>query len=229
MCVNQKFPPFEFARPERAQYGCFISAVTRMALKRPAGILMAFVCVSHGGSNISLRPEGSTGTLFFMKTTRTGRMLRPLIRLILKNVCDLYFCVQLRSLDLKAGTFTLNPFGTFYTSILERALLIFLENGATAASRLITRFFFFIFFVFVFFVVVVVFFFFVFVSFVFFCGLWKQLFSWLCLVLSRKDAFVMESNQVLKTDWKKCHLVDVGKTDEPHQFETDRCDCCARS
>lgn len=82
---------------------------------------------------------------------------------------------------MKAGTFTLNPFGTFYTSILERALLIFLENGATAASRLITRFFFFIFFVFVFFVVVVVFlfvffffvvfYFFVFVSFVFFCGL----------------------------------------------------------
>lgn len=133
MCVNQKSPPFEFARPERAAYGCFISAVTHTAMKRPAGILTAFVCVSHGGSNISLRPEGSTGTLFFMKTTRTGRMLRSSIRLILKNVC-----VQPRSLDLKAVTFTLNAFGTFYTSILERALLIFLENGATVASRLIT-------------------------------------------------------------------------------------------
>lgn len=181
-CLNQKSPPFEFARPERVPYGCFISAVTRTAMKRPAGILTAFVCVSHGGSNISLRPEGSTGTLFFTKTTRTGRMPRPSIRLILKNVCDSYFCVQPRSLDLKAGTFTLNPFGNILHIHLGKSPSYF--SGKWSHSRIQANHSGVVFFFFVFFVVVVLFVFFAifyffaifsfvffFVVFFFFCGL----------------------------------------------------------
>lgn len=39
---------------------------SRQAFKWP-------LCFGRGGSNISVQPEGSTGSLFFMKTTRTQR------------------------------------------------------------------------------------------------------------------------------------------------------------